>query len=467
MANGRVILGRLAGLRPWGIGRARHVEPGAALFRGIRLRLTLWYSGVLAVALIASGLVLYFGLQDLTLSPVKEYLRAQADFHEREWLRTPPHICGQPGGRPPPPARFQATLPVYVACFDLEGNLLNSMALPPGGASTPPEAFLQSPLLAKTLQDGTSDDVIDAGDDLGPVYRVAIIVRDPGFGSPLGVVQVGRSIAALADTLQLVRSLLLFLAVLATLGAMAGGLFLANRALEPARWAFVRQQAFIADASHQLRTPLTVLRASADVLLRHRDRFDPADAELLEDIVGETVHMDRLSTNLLALARLDAGRPHLEYEVIDLAALATGIVRRVSMLAAEKNLTLREEYGDGAVLVGDQHAVEQAALILVENAIKYTPHGGTVTLRTMTADGHVSLVVEDTGVGVPPEYQRRLGQRFYRGDPEQSRETEGAGLGLAIASGIAEAHGGSVRIANTGPRGARATLTLAVGGPKR
>jgi two-component system cell cycle sensor histidine kinase PleC len=168
----------------------------------------------------------------------------------------------------------------------------------------------------------------------------------------------------------------------------------------------------------------------------------------------------------LTLARLDARQPHFEHDVFDISKLAAGVARRVATLAAEKHVTLHEDYGPQTILVGDQNAVEQAALILVENAIKYTPAGGTVTLRTTSDNGRASLIVDDTGVGIPPEALKRLGERFYRGDPRQARATEGAGLGLAIASGIAEAHGGTVQIANSEPHGARATLTLATTGPK-
>ena len=207
------------------------------------------------------------------------------------------------------------------------------------------------------------------------MWLVLFAIR--GLGAEVGIVQVGKSIATLSDTLQLVSgTLLLLLAVLATLGAVAGGLFLADRALQPARLAFTRQQTFIADASHQLRTPLALLRASAELLLRHRRRFDSDDAELLQDIVIETEHMEHLTSNLLTLARLDARQPHFEHEVFDLSELTAKIARRVATLAAEKNVALREDYGTQAVMVGDQNAVEQAALILVEDAIKYKHAAG-------------------------------------------------------------------------------------------
>jgi signal transduction histidine kinase len=252
---------------------------------------------------------------------------------------------------------------------------------------------------------------------------------------------------------------------MALLGSVALGLILAERALEPARLAFARQQAFIGDASHQLRTPLTLLRADAEVLLRHRDRFAPDDAELLEDIVAESADMDQLATNLLTLARLDAGRLHLEHGIVDLGELASDVARRVGALAGEKRLRLATDFAAQPRLVGDRQALEQAALILVENAIKYTPAGGSITLRTAAPDGRADFTVEDTGVGIPPEHLERLGERFYRADPARSPATGGAGLGLAIAFGIAAAHGGDLKITSTPGAGTRATLSVPVAGP--
>src|SRR5919201_3263479 len=177
--------------------------------------------------------------------------------------------------------------------------------------------------------------------------------------------------------------------------------------------------------------------------------------------------MGQLATNLLTLARLDAGQQHLEHEVIDLAYLAAAVARRVSTLAAEKGLVVGEDYHARPVLVGDRQAVEQAALILVENAIRYTPPGGTVTLRTAMTDGRAHLIVEDTGVGIPPEHLRHLGERFYRVDPARARAAGGAGLGLAIAFQIAAAHGGTLTITSAPGRGTRVTPSLPAARPGR
>jgi signal transduction histidine kinase len=450
---------------PWRRVAARPPEPGAALFRGLRLKLTLWYSGVLALALFACGMVVYYGLRDLTLSPVRTSLESLANFGVREWLRTGSPRCGEPAGRPAPP-RPRGPVPFYMACLDPEGEIIGVIGGSPQSGGVP-SAFLTTSLIEEALRDGSATDLVDTGDDLSPIYRLAVAVRDPSTGTSLGVVQVGQSMATQWDTLSTLLNLLLLIAVMALLGSIALGLILAERALEPARLAFARQQAFVGDASHQLRTPLTLLRADAEVLLRHRDRFAPEDAELLEDIVAEAADMDQLATNLLTLARLDAGRLHLEREVIDLAEMAEDVSRRVSALAGEKRLAVAEDFTARPHLLGDRQALEQAALILVENAIKYTPPGGTVTLRTAAPDGRADLVVEDTGVGIPAEHLERLGERFYRVDPARSSATGGTGLGLAIAFGIAAAHGGRLEIDSEPGRGTRATLSLAAAGANR
>ena len=440
--------------------RTRAAEPGAALFSGLRRRLTAWYSAVLAVALLACGLVLYFGLQDLTLSPVDAQLRAQAEFTSQEWTRTPPRVCGEGGNRPPPNVRRPFPLPVYIACVDTQGNLLGMLGTPRSQGGSVPDAFLSTSWYEDVLSLGSSTDIVDDGDAVGPVYRQGTTVRDPRTGAILGMVQVGQPIGVQLEAIRVLRDLLALIAVVAMISSVAIGLILAERALEPARLAMARQQAFIADASHQLRTPLTLLRADAEVLLRGRDRLDPDDAELLDDIVAETEHMEQIATSLLTLARLDAQQVHLEHVVVDLTELAGDVARRVKARAEAKGLDVREEPGSPVRILGDQHMVEQAALILVDNAIKYTPTGGTVALRTSTNDGHALLTVEDTGVGIPPEHLNRLGERFYRVDAARSRSAGGAGLGLAIAYRIAGAHGGSLDITSAPGGGTRATLNL-------
>src|SRR5262249_1095995 len=152
---------------------------------------------------------------------------------------------------------------------------------------------------------------------------------------------------------------------LALLGAGLGGLFLANRALVPARLAWTNQQRFIGDAAHELRTPLTLLRADAEVLLRGRERLEEEDAALLEDIVAEANHLASLARSLLAMARLDGGAVHREHEVVNLAEIDREGVRRVTALAGQMDIVVQMENIDAPYIIGDPMLLEQAVLVLL------------------------------------------------------------------------------------------------------
>ena len=238
------------------------------------------------------------------------------------------------------------------------------------------------------------------------------------------------------------------------------GLFLANRALAPARLAWANQQRFIADASHELRTPLTLLRADAEVLLRGRERLEAEDAALLEDIVIEANRMARLSNSLLTLARLDNTALHREHEVVDLAELAQKGARRVQSLAEQSGITVQIENAGTPCVIGDPMLLEQAVLVLLDNAIKYNRSGGRVIVRTEAKDERALLEVHDNGVGIAAEHLPHLGERFYRVDKARSREAGGTGLGLSIARSIAITHGGRLSFASAPEQGTTVTLTL-------
>lgn len=276
----------------------------------------------------------------------------------------------------------------------------------------------------------------------------------------MGVVMAGALVSAPTNALSILLILLLSVGSVTLLGAGVGGLFLANRALAPARLAFTRQQRFIADASHELRTPLTLMRADAEVLLRGRGRLAEEDAALLEDIVAETSHMSFLATSMLTLARLDADSQHREHEVVNLDALGRGGVQRVMAFAEQKGVTVVHEEGDDALIIGDPSLLEQAVLVLLDNAIKYNRPGGKVTVRTSSREGQARLEIADTGIGIAPEHLPHLSERFYRVDKARSREAGGAGLGLSIVHGIATMHHGTLTLASVLDQGTTATLQL-------
>ena len=437
-------------------------EPGAAMFQGLRVSLTLWYCVVLGAALVLFGVALYFGVQYSLLTPIENDAAGHARAHVGQWLSGSPFRGACPLLAPyAPPGQFGApsgqpfTMNEIVVCFDQNGSL-------PSYENTTglPSAFLNNNLVKSALSTGQPATDIVNGGTRGSIYRYAQVVPNPKGSGYVGVVLIGESIQAQQNALSLLLNLLLAIGGVALLGAGLGGLFLANRALAPARLAWSNQQRFIADAAHELRTPLTLLRADAEVLLRSREQLAAEDAALLEDIVAEANHMGTLASNLLTLARLDNSSSHQEHEVVDLEDVAHAGARRIQALAEQREISVQVESNETALVIGDPTLLEQAVLALLDNAIKYNRHGGHVTVRTAAKQGQAFLEVSDTGIGIAAEDLPHLGERFYRVDKARSREAGGTGLGLSIVRSIAVAHGGTLSVTSTPDQGTTATLTL-------
>lgn len=430
------------------------------MFQGLRTRLTLWYCGVLGAALVLFSVVLYLAVQFFLLAPVKADTAQHAHAHVNQWLAiSPARACltfVPPGQFGAPPPGLGQSMSEMVACFDQNGSLLQNE-----NTAQLPSAFLNNTLAKKALEEGTpTADTVDARGTVGQVYRYALAIPNPTGSGYAGVVLIGESIQPQENALSLLLTLLLAVGGVALLGAGLGGLFLANRALAPARLAWAHQQRFIGDAAHELRTPLTLLRADAEVLLRSREHLAAEDAALLEDIVAETNHMATLASNLLTLARLDNGSSHQEHEVINLADVALAGARRIQALADQAEISIQVESNDTALVIGDPTLLEQAVLALLDNAIKYNRRGGHVTVRTATKQGHALLEVCDTGIGIAAEHLLHLGERFYRVDKARSREAGGTGLGLSIARSIAVDLGGTLTLTSILEQGTTVTLTL-------
>jgi signal transduction histidine kinase len=355
----------------------------------------------------------------------------------------------------PPPPDQGGPQSEMVACFDQNGTLqqnANTANLPP--------AFLSNTLAKTALQAGWAYDTVDGGGTIGQIYRYAVAVPNPTGDGYVGVVVLGEFIQAQESALSLLLVLLLTIGGMTLLGAGLGGLFLADRALVPARLAWTNQQRFIADAAHELRTPLTLLRADAEVLLRSRAQLATEDAALLEDIVTEANHMSTLATNMLTLARLDNNSTHHEHEVVNLTDVALSGARRVQALADQKGIGVQVESNDPALVIGDSTLLEQGVLVLLDNAIKYNRPGGRVTMRTAIQDKYALLEVSDSGIGIAAEHLPHLGERFYRVDKSRSREAGGTGLGLSIARSIAVVHGGTLTLTSVPEQGTTVIIKL-------
>ncbi len=297
-----------------------------------------------------------------------------------------------------------------------------------------------------------------AGGQRVRLYTIALRVDS---GRVAGILQVGRPLAAEEHALYMLQLLLLGGGLFGILFSTVGGLFLAERALVPIRLAFRRQQDFVADASHELRTPLTLIRANAEMIARHPEEPASANAELLQDILSETDRLSHLVADLLTLARADAGQERLEMADFSLSDLVTEMVRQFAPLAASHRVGLNVTTDSPVSVHGDVARMRQLLVILLDNAMKYTPEGGSVevTCRMSRAAGRstATLTVSDTGPGIATNDLPHIFERFYRADPAR-RHDGSAGLGLAIAQWIVAAHRGRIQAANR--QGGGSTFTV-------
>ncbi len=211
------------------------------------------------------------------------------------------------------------------------------------------------------------------------------------------------------------------------------------------------QRRFVADVSHEMRTPLTTIRGNVDLMRRFG-----YDEEAITAIEGEARRMSRLVEDLLLLARADAGRLPLERNLVELDTLVAEVFDQARVLSDGVVVTLGPI--EPARVIGDADRIKQLLLNLVSNGLKYTPAGGTLTLGLRRDGPWVRVDVTDTGVGIPAEDLPHIFDRFYRVDKARSRTQGGTGLGLAIAQWLAEAHGGQIAV--TSQPGAGSTFTL-------
>ena len=233
-----------------------------------------------------------------------------------------------------------------------------------------------------------------------------------------------------------------------------------NSMLDRIESSFRRITRFTADASHDLRTPVTIIRATAEIALRN-PRTETEYQEALTRVLETSVETTSMLENLLALARADAGAGGLEMHPVDLTAHVRKATERAAVLAATKSLSLTAHVPETAVLVrADAVAIDRLLLILLDNAVKYTPSGGRCEIELKRSESEAHIVVRDSGVGIETSELELVFERFHRSDQARSRETPGAGLGLSIARWIAGVHGGSIRAASKIGVGSEFLVTL-------
>lgn len=432
---------RLGSADPTGPGGSVAGDDDATLLRRTRLRLLAWSGGLTLLILVLLGALVYGAVSRSLAQRSTAVLEAQAADAAR--------IVSRPG---PLPDR-----PPFGIRFGGEGSGTITLAIRPDG-----DTLGRLDEVEGLPVDASAEAARAEGDDVREVeieetpVRVYSVAVDRSDGQ--WVVQV---IGERVSEQRLLAALLAVLVAgsLGALGlALAAGWVYAGRALVPIREAIDRREAalrrqreFAANASHELRSPLTVIRASVTDLRRNPDEPVARVGTAVDDIDAEAAHLAALVDDLLLLARTDAGTLEIERARLDLADVAVEAVGPLTAVAAGRGVALLADPRPAEV-DGDALRLRQLVTILVDNALAHAPAGGAVTVGVRPADGVAVLTVDDDGPGIREEDRERVFERFWRADDAPSG---GTGLGLAIARWIVERHGGRIAAGNRPEGGAR------------
>lgn len=276
------------------------------------------------------------------------------------------------------------------------------------------------------------------------------------------VLQVGRFMENTRNVLRTLMMGILGLAGFSTFVLGFGGWHLAGRSLKPAQQVFDQQQAFIANASHELRAPLTIIRATAEVGIRHAE--NDRQLALLHSLVEESDHMASLVEDLLLLSRLDAGKLKFEKEELSIQELFDSLVPATQVIMEKEGIVFEQsiQAAISSTIIADRTRLRQVLLILLINAIHHTPPGGKVQLSAQLRRKEICFIVEDTGEGIRTGDLPHVFERFYQADSSMGKENKGSGLGLSIAKSLIDAHGGTIGVESEFGKGTRVSVVLPV-----
>jgi signal transduction histidine kinase len=246
-------------------------------------------------------------------------------------------------------------------------------------------------------------------------------------------------------------------AFVALLLVAIGGALLARQATEPIASAFDQMRRFMGDAAHELKTPIAVLRARTDVALQ-RERAPREYEEILGNVSTEAERLGNLVENMLFLARIDAGQWPIQKAKVSLDDLLLDATKSARALSEGKNIEIALNTSHRATVYGDPTLLRQLFMILLDNAVKFTPEGGKITVTSQRNGRRHFVSIADTGVGIPASAVPHVFERFFRADPARSRG--GAGLGLSIARWIVDVHRGQIGVQSAEGAGTTVKVTL-------
>jgi heavy metal sensor kinase len=466
------------------------------LFKTIKFKMTLWYVAILGIILSCFSLFLYFTLADSLYKGVDNKIRTMAEIVASS-TRSPfgagtsmadlDQIMTERFGIRP--------LGRFIQILDESGRI---------GEKSTNLRDVQIPISVQTMKAASRGVITFETVQVMEKYPLRVVTMPIMENEKMvGIVQVGSSLEGVEEALDQLLLILLIAVPAALLIASAGGLFLANQALRPVdaitriarrigsgdlsqririkrvndeigrlastfnemiaklEKSFHQVKRFTADASHELKTPLTILRGEVEVGLKKKRGLKEYQSILASNL-EEINRMSRIVEDLLTLSRADMGELIMEREEIELSALAREVWEDLQLLAKKKRIQLKFMDNGFTRVEGDPLFLRQLILNITENGLKYTRAGGEVAVRVKgdRDQGVVRLLVADTGVGIPQKDLKRIFDRFYRVDGARSRETGGTGLGLSICQWIAQAHEGRIAVESKVGKGSTFTVTL-------
>ncbi|MDD5289359.1 MAG: ATP-binding protein [Dehalococcoidales bacterium] len=447
-------------------------------FKSIRTRLTIWYLVVIVVLLLIFSAVAYFMLSvnlyqnlDKTLVNRAIQLRANLTIQRGEAIFT--------GG--PDELLF---------VFDSSGALMQKFGLVVDSANV-------NEIVEQALRGENSFLTTVTVDNRAVRLHATSFMA--GFNNRV-VIVVGQLTSGITMVLDAFKFVLVIAGVCVVVLAGIGGLFLASRVLKPVERitrtaqeigesdlsrrinvksddelgrlastlnsmigrleaAFNRQRQFTADASHELRTPLAIMQAESTLSLS-KERTETEYRRSLETISQESDYMASVISKLLFLARSDAGKEPVNFEDVDLKELISTLSSSVEAIASDKGIKFTVDAQDELIVNGDRVKLRQLFINILENAIRYTPGDGNISVSLIRKEGMAVVAVSDTGIGISPEHLPHIFERFYRVDKARSRADGGVGLGLAITKYIAESHGGMIEVESQEGKGSTFYISL-------
>ncbi|HAO94403.1 MAG: hypothetical protein A2X93_05870 [Deltaproteobacteria bacterium GWC2_56_8] len=461
----------------------------------IRTRLTFWYVTLLTVSLIGFGAAFSYSLLKIYMYRTDNQISSVANMMV--------HTVVKPSGQMFLPRDFDIILERFFG-IRTAGNYIQ--VLDPLGQTVARSSNLESMKLPITrdtyhaaVNGATTFEIIrNIGRYPVRVVTKPIFVPDKGL---VAIVQVGSSLEEVDEVFHSLAYIFMLGVAASVVIAGAVGWFLAKKALKPVseitklarkigaenlneritievpndeigrlattinemfgrlEKSFKQIKQFTGDASHELKTPLTILKGEMEIALRSKDGIE-AMREALKSSLEEIDRMNYIVRNLLDLAKMDVEKEALPKESVDLDRLLKERLDHFRRHALDSGVELYILKSIPVIVRGDRVRISQLFSNLMDNAIKYTPRGGTVKLSLSDEDGRAVFRVMDTGVGISKEDAPYIFDRFYRVDKARSRDVGGAGLGLSICKGIAEAHGGTLEVESAPSRGSTFTLKL-------